>query len=357
MKSNFLLTTALCMVAGIPAVHASETLNLTIGASHPTTLAFIGAIQSVFQPGVDQCLLEKGDDYQINWNEAYGGSLYGANATLSSVGDGIVDVGWVFIGMESSRLPLMQISAVTPFSDGRLFAVVDAMNSAHDSIPGLTAQWEDNGVVFLGASGNETYNVFLNRSVSTFDEISGLKFSAPQSLSLWLQNTGAVSKDGGLTTYYTDIQTGLAEGTISLATGIWPNKIYEVAPYIVTVDFGAAINGALVVNLDRYERLPEEVQDCLHEQGRVYSHEHVRHTIELAERAITAMVEEGSGQATPVQVIDFPLEERQRWASALPDLAGNWVADNGATARAYLDHYMSTLRVLGADPLRDWDAQ
>jgi TRAP-type transport system periplasmic protein len=38
------------------------------------------------------------------------------NATLSSVEEGITDIGWVFSFLEPAQLPLSQVSTNTPFT-------------------------------------------------------------------------------------------------------------------------------------------------------------------------------------------------------------------------------------------------
>lgn len=74
-------------------------------------------------------------------------------------------------------------------------------------------------------------------------------------------NANAV--DGALTTFYTDIQTGVSEGS-SLALGALPAKLYEVAPYVTRVDLGVVFSGGLAINVgDSWDGLPEEVQAAL----------------------------------------------------------------------------------------------
>ena len=94
-------------------------------------------------------------------------------------------------------------------------------------------------------------------------DLSGKKISAPGALGLWLKGSGAVPVDGSLTSYYTDIQTGVSEGTISIATGILPSKVYEVAPYVTTVDIGALYNGGMAINKDTFNGMPPEVQKII----------------------------------------------------------------------------------------------
>jgi hypothetical protein len=64
------------------AVSAQEVINLTVASSHPTVVPWVGMIKTHFMARTDEILAEKGD-YKIEWNEAFGGTLYKANATLS----------------------------------------------------------------------------------------------------------------------------------------------------------------------------------------------------------------------------------------------------------------------------------
>ncbi|MFD2856292.1 hypothetical protein ACFSZS_18100 [Seohaeicola zhoushanensis] len=83
---NFIRGALLASVLALP-VHAQETINLTVASSHPTVVPWVGFIQSHFMAKTDE-LLAKTGNYKIEWNEAFGGQLYKANATLSSVEEG-----------------------------------------------------------------------------------------------------------------------------------------------------------------------------------------------------------------------------------------------------------------------------
>src|SRR3546814_12326426 len=67
-------------------------------------------------------------------------------------------------------------------------------------------------------SSDLTYHLFSKMPISTYADLSGKKISAPGAIGLWLKGSGAVAVDGSLTTYYTDIQTGVSEGTISISS-------------------------------------------------------------------------------------------------------------------------------------------
>ena len=99
-----------------------------------------------------------------------------------------------------------------------------------------------------------------NFPVHSVADLRGHKILAPGPSAAWLEGTGAVAVDGGLTTYYTQIQTGVADGVLTILTGAAPYRIHEVAPYITLVGLGGQVTGALSINLDTWNRLPPDVR-------------------------------------------------------------------------------------------------
>ena len=339
------------------AAHAQQTINITIAASHPTTIPWVGFMQSVFMPEVDK-RLAAGGKYKIQWKEAFGGQLYKANATLSSVEQGITDIGWVFSYLEPAKMPLAQLSAHTPFTTSDPRIVLGAMNELIEKAPAFRAEWDKHNVVFLGATASDTYDLYTKFPVKSVDDLKGRKLSAPGILGQWLRGVGATPVDGALTTYYTDIQTGVSDGVVSLATGILPAKVYEVAPYITKVNMGVVFSGGLGINKDTWAKLPADVQRAMREAGAEYSRRHGEDLVARHQTAIQRMTEMGAKQTPPVTVTPMSAADRSKWIAALPDLAGEWVKNNaarGAQAKPLLDQYLAAVKARGATPERAWD--
>jgi TRAP-type C4-dicarboxylate transport system substrate-binding protein len=182
---------------------------------------------------------------------------------------------------------------------------------------------------------------------------------APGVLGTWLRGTGANAVDGALTTFYTDIQTGVSDGVLSLALGVLPAKIYEVAPYILRSDIGVAFSGAVAINKDAWDALPEEVQNAMIEAGKAYTAAHGQDLVDRHEFALNKMVELGATQSPPVTITPMSAEDRKAWVDGLPDLASEWAADaesKGLPGKEFLKAYMQGLRDRGETPVRDWDA-
>jgi len=361
MKKRTFVATALAtalMTAGFhSAAVAQQTFRLTVASSHPATLPWVGLMSTLFIPEVTKRVEALNKGYKIEWREAYGGQLYKMNATLTSVGSGIADIGWVFANLESSRMPLTQFATVTPFATGDVRTILEVANEMNEKVPALKAEWDRNNVVFLGASGVDTYHLFSKTPIATYADLNGKKISAPGAVGLWLKGSGAVAVDGSLTSYYTDIQTGVSEGTISIATGILPNKIYEVAPYVTTVDIGALYNGGMAMNKDSFSALPPDVQKIIKDVGLEYSKTLGTTLMQRYEAALKSIETQGASQSVPVKVSPMAPGEREKWATTMPDIAAEWVKANESRGPAaqIVKTYMEELRKRGAKPLRDWD--
>lgn len=356
MIKGALCAAALAATAFVPA-QAQQTFKLTIASSHPTALPWVGLMSTLFVPEVNKRVEALGKGYKIEWKEAYGGQLYKMNATLTSVSSGIADIGWVFANLEAAKMPLTQFATVTPFATGDVRTLLQVANEMNEKVPALKAEWDRNNLVFLGASGVDTYHLFTKTPIQTYADLKGRKISAPGAVGVWLKGSGAVPVDGSLTSYYTDIQTGVSEGTISISTGILPNKIYEVAPYVTTVDIGALYNGGMAMNKDSFGALPAEVQKIIKDVGLEYSRVLGETLMQRYEAALKAIGEQGAKQAVPVKIAPMAAGEREKWAKTMPNIAADWVkanASRGPSAQI-VRIYMEELRKRGAKPLRDWD--
>jgi TRAP-type C4-dicarboxylate transport system substrate-binding protein len=356
MKPLFGLLVASTFVLSAP-VYAQESIDITIAASHPTTIPWVGMMKTKFMAETDRLLAASGE-YKINWNEAFGGTLYKANATLSSVEQGITDIGWVFSYLEAAKLPLSQVTAYTPFSTNDAPAMLQTMRELYDNNAEFKKEWEQHNLVLLGMTGSDSYDLYTKKPITRIEDLQGLKLSVAGPLANWLRGTGANAVDGALTTFYTDIQTGVSDGTVALALGVLPAKLYEVAPYITRVNLGVVYSGGVAINRDTWDGLPEEVQKAMSAAGEFYSRAHAQDLVERQELALKKIQELGTSQKPPVTMAEMAPAERQRWVDSLPDLAHEWakaIDARGLHGEAFLKAYMDGLRAHGQKPARAWD--
>lgn len=356
---NRLRMAALAVAFALPAAPAAaqQVINLTIASSHPVQVPWVSAMANHIVPEIDRRLAADGNKYKINWRQAYGGVLYKANATLTSITDGIADMGWVFTNLESARMPLAQVSTFTPgvTDDYRLMAEVH--NELMESNPALKAEWDKANAIFLGAMAIDTLQLFTKTQVKTVADVKGRKISAAGTIGSWINAIGGVAVDGALPTFYTDIKTGVSDGGMTVATGVLGIKLYEVTPFINQMNMGTFYAGALAINKDTYNKLPPEVQKVVREVGREYTakvSEGVDRALQIAYKVF------GEQTNPPVVIVQLPAEERLAMFRSMPNIAEGWVKANearGLPARQVLNQYMDLMRKRGAKPARDWDKQ
>ena len=348
MRPQYMMAATAIALVTAGAASAQQTITVNIGSSHPEANIWVYAMKNGFQPEVDRILAEAGD-YQVNWVEAYGGTLYRFTDTRAAVRDGIVDVGMVGTVWEGATMPLQNVTYFTPFATEDHEMLIEIFDELTQELPELRDSWADQNMLHLSSLITDTYDIYANFPVNSLADLQNRRLHAPGTSANWLRGTGATPIDGALTVYYTNIQTGVAEGALSFASGILPTRVYEVAPYLTRVGLGSMYFGGIAVNLDFWNTLPEQVQEAFREAGRVTSRLHGEYVTELAERALTEMQEAG------LTILELPEEDMLAWVNNLPNIVEPWLEQTGEAGETVLRAYFDALRERGIEPLRAWD--
>jgi TRAP-type C4-dicarboxylate transport system substrate-binding protein len=347
MKLTALATTGAVLISG--AAFAQESVTINIGSSHPEANIWVYAMKNTFQPEVNRILAEGGNAYQVNWVENYAGTLYKFTDTREAVMDGIVDVGMVGTVWEGANMPLQNVTYFTPFATEDHRMIIEIFDDLSENLPELKNSWSENGMVHLSSLITDSYDIYATFPVNTMDDLQNRKLNAPGTSANWLRETGATPVDGALTTYYTNIQTGVTEGTLSFASGILPTRVYEVAPELTRVGIGSMYFGGIAANEDFFNGLPEPVQMAMREAAKATSIAHGDYVGDLAARAMVEM------QAAGLTVHQLSDEEKAKWVNGLPNIIEPWLEQTGEAGKTVLKAYFAALRERGAMPLRNWD--
>ena len=346
MKTLIATVAALALSAG---TLTAETYKLTMSASHPTVLPWVGQLSTLVVGESNKRLEAMGSEDRIEWTESYGGALYGFKDTLEAVGDGLTDAGWVGTLWEGSKMPLQNMTYFMPFVSDDMVGTLQVINKLHRELPVLQEAWEDQNVVFLGASGVETYHLLTNFPVNSLADLEGRKILAPGPSANWIKSLGAVPVNGALPTYYNQVQTGVADGMVVIISGAFPNKHYEVAPYVTLVGIGAQMTGGLGGNKDVWDGLSADVQKVLMELGEEYTVAHAEEIMARYDSFLAQLPEVGA------TVTEMSAEDVATWKAGLPNLAADWVAANADKgAEEVMNAYFAALAEAGIEPKIDW---
>ena len=348
---------ALAFALGAMATPAltTETIRSVVIDGYPARALWVQEVTNFFIPEVDRQLAETGN-YRIKWQEAYGGTIVKPKGVLEGVRLGLGDIGIVTTVFHSSKLPSQAISAATPFVVADARAVAKAVDEIAREFPAVQAEFDAQNQVYL-ATGVvfDTYQIFSKEPISTLSDIQGDKVAGAGMNLRYLEGIeGAVGVRGGLTDFYSMLQTGLVDHAI-----LWPEaartfRIAEVAPYMLKVDLGAVNSKTITVNRDYWNSLPDEVQAVLKEVAVLYRDHVAGIAMDRAEESQRAYVAAGG------TIIEMDPEERATWANAMPNIAREWAAGldaSGQPGTEMLNAYMTKLKNAGFEPVRDWVAE
>ncbi len=341
-------------LAAMATVGQAKTIKLTVVGAPPPIVTPVQVTKTYFVPEVDKRLAASGKDFKIEWTQAYSFTLAGFHEVLEAVEEGIADVGVQIHVFEESKLPLENISTYVPFGTADIHALTRIMRDVRKTVPEMDDTWTNLNQVYLGTGVNDTIHMMTKFPVRRYEDLKGHKLGASGTMGNYLLNTGAVVVSSSMNQAYLHIKNGLYDGyPISWGLG-FAYKVYQSAPYLTKVNIGAIAATGLSVNTDSWKKLPGWVQTIFREVAVSWQDRHASVSLGKSKKFESIMVKAGA------KVSEFPMEERRRWAHALPNVAKQWadrLEKKGLPARRVLAAYMGGLRAVKAEIVRDWDKE
>ncbi|MFK7857095.1 MAG: C4-dicarboxylate TRAP transporter substrate-binding protein [Granulosicoccus sp.] len=324
---------------------------MTVVSGHSPVYRWVKHLNSTFISSVDRSL--QGADYSIRWDEQYSGSLAGVGDELETIEAGLAELGIVPSVFDAAKLGVQNVTYFTPFVSSDAKRIANLMDELHASEPEIQGSWHANGVEYLGgAIGLDDYLLMTTSPIHTLKDLKGLKIAAPGPAINWLKGTGAVGVSGNLATYYNDIRAGVYDGAITFATAALPGKLYEVAPYITLVHFGAQYAGGIAANKVWFDALPDVVQRALKNAAVAHREAYLDDLDIAVNESLSRMIELGA----VVTEVDEGFQKL--WVDNMDNVATVWAQrldKAGQPGTAVLNMYMNKMRDAGASPARNWD--
>jgi len=338
----------LLMVAPVNA----KTWKVTVGAGHPPVFLWISSIHDSFIPYVNEHLEPLG--HKIEWKEAYGGTACKLGGCLEALESGIVEMANVGCVFEAAKMPLNNVTFFTPFGSGDPAIVLDAMSEVLEKVPAVKEEWTRHNAVNLAGSAIDTYNIFSTFPIKSVDDVKGRKIGTAGPMATWLKGTGAVGVSTNLPETYNSLQMGVYDAIIGFNTAGMGIRLYEVAPNVSLINFGAQYPAGLAINKKLYDSFPPEVQKVFKDAGKKYNKDFAARQAAKAASATEAMEKAGAN------FIPFSDEERAKWANKMPNVAMEWAASmeaKGLPGKEVVKAYLDALRARGVKLVRDWDKE
>ena len=354
--SSRVLVAALCLMLLGPNTPASaqETVRLTaIGGYAPAAL-WVRVFLDYYVPEVDRRLAETGN-YEVDWIHAFSGTVAKPAGVLEALQYGLADIGIVTTPFHPDKVPFYNLSFVTPLVSSDMGLVARTVSELADRYPEIKQGWSDYNQVYLTTAGSiDTYQLLMSEPPASLDDYRGQRIGGVGLNLRYLEGLGAAGVTSNLGDFYNNIATGLMDGVIGWAESAVSYKLYEVAPYMVDVRFGAVTSKVLTVNQRTWGKLPEEVRTVLMETASDYRDELARVSMQVAAESMETYQRMGG------TVVALTAEQRQEFAATMPNIAEVWVADleqRGLPGKQILEDYMDIMRANDQPIVRHWDRE
>jgi TRAP-type C4-dicarboxylate transport system substrate-binding protein len=347
---------ALAAALVAPPAKAQETIKLTFVCAHPTIFLWAKHYQETLMPAVDKAL-ERTGKYKIEWNKAFGGTLAKVNEEFRTIEQGLADLGQSMTLYETARMPLHTVAYYAPFPPQPIDTEVGVLvvEDLQRKIPAFGQMWDKYHQHYLGGGiAVDVFNLWSKFPIRTVDDLKGKKIGGAPPTANWLKNTGAVHVTTQMANNYNSLQTGVIDGVMLFVSGAFPAKYHEVAPYITVGDVGATYSGGLSMNLERWKKMPKEVQDAIQEGVNIY---HKAFYGDLKAQLANYWEQQ---KKTDAKIYVLPESERVRWAKMLPALGKEWaetMEKQGLPGKQVMAGYIAGIEKTGSKYTRAWDKE
>lgn len=344
---------SLAVVSAPVSSVAAQTISLRIGAGHPAAATWITTIRELFMPRFAERVKAE-TEYEIEWTEAWGGSVCKLGECLEAVESGLLDMADLQTPFEPAKLMAYNFSYFVPFGTGDPVLGAELNRRTYEEVPALKEFLEDRyNQVFVGVGILSNYGLVTTFEWEKVDELDGQKIAAAGPNIPWVQSVGVIPVQSNLNEAYTSFQTGVYNGWVMFPDGVTSFRLEEVTKQFAITGFGAIATPLLTINKDTWDDLPPEVQKIMLEVGSEWNKRAGEFTAERQKQAFETMKEAG------LNIKELTFEEKQAWAAQLPNIPKQRqeeIAKAGQPADG-IYHYIKLLKEAGHQFARDWEAE
>lgn len=248
----------------------ADNITIRIASGHPPAVVYAGLMKDYFQPELIKRVEER-TDHTIRFIEGYSGSIVKVNEVLEGVQNGIVDIGGFCYCFEPSNLPLHAFQVMLPFGTMDPVQSLKIAQDVYAQVPYLTEVFEEQfNQKLLSRIADGGYNLGTSFDWNTVADLKDIKIAGAGLNLNWLRFAGVTPVQGSLPEAYTGMRTHVYEGWIMFPSA-WVNlKLHEPGPFYTTIGFGSITWHGLTINLDKWNKLPADVQEILLEVAADY---------------------------------------------------------------------------------------
>lgn len=281
-----------------------------------------------------------GGDLEVEFH--WGGSLLGMRATLEGLSSGVADMGTI-IGFAHPRELRGYNIGDLPVENSDIWIGLRALYDLASNNPALQREFDQAGVRYVTNFSTGPIQLVCREEITSLEDLEGLRIRASGPYGDALSDLGATIERMSQADVYQALDSGLLDCNQNYYYSILAYRQYEVAPYVLELDWGQNMSFGVFMSELTYDRLSEDQRAVIHEVGDAFIDRFAEALQESSDTDKQEMMDGIDGNS--ITVVRLSDTDRQRLLDAGNRYVMNWVEragednmDGQAVLNAYQDY-------------------
>lgn len=300
-----------------PATRAAgaETFHWRMANLYPRGISFGPAYQG-FADAVKEM-----SGGRITIDVIYDGEGVGATEVLGATKSGLVEVGAPYMALHAGELPAGVVELTLPGAPERLDHLLALFYEA-GWIDVLRQAYAEQGLHYTAPAFQPGVYLITKEPINSLADLKGKVLRSPGAYGKFMRNLGVEPVVIAFSEMYPSLATGVIEGAASSNLIDYRDaKLVEIAKYMYPVPVTGAQVSSLVVNMDAWNSLPDDLKAIVDKAAVYHGLLHANHSTMWVREAVNEM-EAGGLQWSPQP----SAEDREKWKQAGAKLADEYAA-------------------------------
>jgi len=287
----------------------------------------------------DEIQKRSGGSLEIEFH--WGKSLLGTKSVLKGVGDGVADMGSVIGFFTPKKLRGYNIGDL-PVDNSDVWVGMRALYALSTSHPVLEKEFKKNKVVYITNYSTGPIQLISTKPISTLSDLKNIKLRGSGPYGKTLSDLGANVQRMSQSKVYQAMDSGLIECNQNYYYSIKAYKQYEVANYVLELDWGQNMAFGIFMNNKSYARLTDAEKNVIKSVGSDFIDYFAKLMIEGKEVDKAAMIAGIGGNS--IKVTRLSENERSKLISSGNKYINQWVSEatkEGIDGKGILSDYLN----------------
>ncbi len=279
--------------------------------------------------------IEERTDGRVRFVMYSGESLLGAREIYEGIVAGSADLGTTCPSYTPGIFPVTEAFELTGMQNPNALAASMTVNEGYHVLKdkGLMEEYDDVKVLFFWATGPG--DVMTTRPVETIEDIEGMEMRVVGGTVPPMEALGVTPVSMPMSESYIALDSGIVEGILAPTDTLKGFSLAEVVDYVTETPFLYNIVFMKVMNLEKWNSLPPDIQEIFEEVNQEYVEKYGKLRADHTREGLEYGKEEHG-----IEVITLSPEEESIWHEKIAEVVEEWIekTDNaGLPGREILD--------------------